>query len=496
MPLPIPNRLTDVVCAVVLLATGFACQLNDGHLTLLSLLVMTTVEGACLLAFFPRIPPPAGSPAVFRRLLFAMLLFQMGLCVACYPGARWGKGKEALEPLALAWNAVGWTFTPADWLRTIANLVHMEWLSAQPTMIAGFAGLSLLGLLTIRYPNSRLVFLGLLSGYLAAGAFWLHKTHPPGIDTFLVQQVAARSLLDGQNPYSATFPDIYEGGKGTFPPEFVKDGMVTSGVPYPPLSLFCAVPGYIALGDHRYSQLGALLLAAWLIGTCRPGPVPKLAALLLLFWPRTMMVLEFAFTEPFVVLALAATVSASIHAPRWTPIAFGLLLFSKPSTVFMLPLGLLLIPRWTFRAILEFGAIALVTGVIVTAPLVLVNPADAFRATIQMHLRSLFRDDSLSYLALMSLSGLSTALALRIAAIAFPLALASVGASLARFERNASAFALGIVVTYIPFLLFNKQAFLNYYFLVIAAAACSIAARVRLPDDVEPAGADRPIATT
>jgi hypothetical protein len=44
-----------------------------------------------------------------------------------------------------------------------------------------------------------------------------------------------------------------------------------------------------------------------------------------------------------------------------------------------------------------------------------------------------------------------------------------------RFERSPHHFALGVALTFLTFFALNKQAFANYYYLVIAALGCAIA---------------------
>ena len=78
------------------------------------------------------------------------------------------------------------------------------------------------------------------------------------------------------------------------------------------------------------------------MATTRRGPVGALAAGLYLFTPRNLFVLEQSWTEPFVVLFLAATVWCAARHPRVAPYVLGLFLAVKQYAVLALPLALLL----------------------------------------------------------------------------------------------------------------------------------------------------------
>jgi hypothetical protein len=116
------------------------------------------------------------------------------------------------------------------------------------------------------------------------------------------------ALRRGQNPYQITFENIYGAGSGFYNPQAVAGNRVLFGYPYPPLSLLLALPGYLAAGDYRYSELAAWVASAAFIGYARPAILAKLAAALLLTQPRGFFVLEQGWTEPIAVLMLAVVI--------------------------------------------------------------------------------------------------------------------------------------------------------------------------------------------
>ena len=73
-----------------------------------------------------------------------------------------------------------------------------------------------------------------------------------------------------------------------------------------------------------------------------PRALGALAAGLYLFTPRNLFVLEQSWTEPFVVLFLAATVWCAARHPRVAPYVLGLFLAVKQYAVLALPLALLI----------------------------------------------------------------------------------------------------------------------------------------------------------
>ena len=77
----------------------------------------------------------------------------------------------------------------------------------------------------------------------------------------------------------------------------------------------------------------------------RPGRGALLATYIFLFMPRLYYVLEQSWTEPLVLLLAVAVVWCAIHRPNWKFLAQGLMIASKQYMVFLFPLIFLLIPR-------------------------------------------------------------------------------------------------------------------------------------------------------
>ena len=65
---------------------------------------------------------------------------------------------------------------------------------------------------------------------------------------------------------------------------------------------------------------------------------------------------------------------------------------------------------------------------------------------------------------------------------AFVLAPLALAVGLWRAPRTPAGFALAVALTFLVFFAFNKQAFVNYYFFLVGALCCALAAAGPEPD--------------
>ena len=321
----------------------------------------------------------------------------------------------------------------------------------------------------------------LLLSHLALGIWVIRATPAPGIDVYVFQRDALNALLHGTNPYSITFPDIYGGKLSVYGPGVSENGRLNFGYPYLPLSLLLALPGHL-LGDFRYAQLFALTLAGALIAYARPAsrscPSARgvAAAALLLFTPRGFFVVEAGWIEPFAILMLAATIFAACRRGRgWTiacAVSLGLLLATKQYLVLAVPLFMLLPAMRVPGRRIFMLALALVVVAAVTLPLVLWDVRAFMHSAITLQFRQPFRVDALSYLVpLTGGKGPGWIMLLSFAAAGMATILA-----LWRCPRTAAGFSAGFALVFFAFFATSKQAFCNYYALVLAGMCCAIAA--------------------
>ena len=314
--------------------------------------------------------------------------------------------------------------------------------------------------------------MALLATHALLGSWVLCAAPAPGVDVGLFQREAAEALLRGDSPYSITFADPYHDSSRFYGLGVSRDGRLTFGYPYPPLSLLLVTPSNV-LGDFRYAQLVAMTLAGALVARARPGRLAFAAAAILLFTPRGFFVLEAGWTEPFAVAFLAAVGFCARRSARSLPVPLGLLIATKQ----YLPLVLLASPllRPNLRALLPRAAV--VAG-LVTVPMALWDLPAFLHSAVLLQFRQPFRPDALSYLAALSDVGLGTGPSW----LGFLAAGAAAAFSLRRCPRTPAGFAAAVALVLLAFFAFNKQAFCNYYHLVIGAFCCAAAAVTVRPD--------------
>ncbi len=311
-------------------------------------------------------------------------------------------------------------------------------------------------------------FLALL--YAVGAIVWIVNTSEPVLDVYVFQRDACWAIRYLKNPYTIDFPNIYgPSGSWVYAPQFVHGDRLTFGYPYLPLTLWWDFPGFL-LGDYRWMNLIATIAAGTCIAAIGRSVWSCIAAGLLLFNPVGFLVLKFGWTEPLSAMLLAAVVLAISRESRLTPILFGLLLASKQYCAFALLLIPLIAPpgraRWRWLAIAAASALA------VTLPMVLINVKAFWQNVVLLQFQQPFRDDSLSFAVLFGpVSTLPAMVSAVVVAVVVNL----------RLRRSAASFAIACATMYLVFFAFNKQAFANYYFFVIAAMCCALASFSRGP---------------
>jgi hypothetical protein len=305
----------------------------------------------------------------------------------------------------------------------------------------------------------------------------LTLARPPLIDVHVFLTEGARALLHGQDPYSITYPYVYDPSHmaDLYGVGVVQNGQITYGFPYPPLTLLAALPGYL-LGDVRLSTLVALSALTFVLLRRSKTARARRAAVLLLCAPGVLPTLFGAWVEPISVALLGAVVIAH-HARKYLigAVALGLLLMSKQYFAAVLPCVWLLRPYATRARVLA----TLLTGIVCTVPFVLWNFADAWRGIVEFQFVQPFRTDSTSIPAV-----LVNHLQLDRPGWAGPVSLLLgllVSIAAARWlTPGVTSFTVAIALSLGVLFLFSKQAFLNYY--ALCGCALLIAAWSRAND--------------
>jgi uncharacterized membrane protein len=160
--------------------------------------------------------------------------------------------------------------------------------------------------------------------------------------------------------------------------------------------------------------------------------------------------------------------------PKALPYALGLYFSTKQYTILTIPLLPLLIagPRhWK-----TLGGILFKAGLVVAAinlPFLIWNAHEFIRALVFFQFLQGFRNDALSYLVLIHQNFPAITLPVWISLL--PLVVI-IPLSLRRLASSPAGFAAAVTAVHLFFFAFNKQAFCNYYYFVIATACWAIAA--------------------
>ena len=442
--------------AVLVVALGQLLQSSDGHYTpeAIRWLLLVSALGVLLLLA----PPLPFLESLGTRTPVAVLL----------------------AGLVLQFSQL-LTHPPGIYLRPAGGWIAFLAAVGAAAVVAG--SLSFAGTGWARVGTALLGFL-----FLAAGLWVLHASPRPAIDVFVFQQQASDALLHGRNPYALTFPNIY-GHTQFYGAELTDGRTLFFGFPYPPLSLFLAVLGFLATGDHRTAQLVAVAVAAACILALRPDRLGALVAAALLFTPRGLFVVEQGWTEPFGLALLGVVLVTAVRAPRLLWLALGALIAWKQYTVVLLPLTVLLLPQpFRWRAWLRLVLPALGVALGVSLPLALWNLSGFWRSVVWLQTVQPFRSDALSFPSALVALGVTPPPVVPTLLVLTTMAIAGV---LWRAPRTPRGFAIAVTLVLGVFFAFNKQSFCNYWFLVLGGAALALAAGVpgprRVDDGSQPA---------
>lgn len=458
---PPPQALSDgtlslLICyalevAVVLRTQGFFSW--SGILLLSSTLVLVVLQSLSPLPLYARLGRPL--PRLGREA--APLLLAGFLVLGC------------LRPIgfdvrSFAWNIGGWAALALALPFALGYFPAGSWperLSAR--LFRGpLAGLG------------RRRFAVLVALALAARLHTLVASPSPIIDVWSTMQDGADALARGENPYAALMSNPYH------------DGNTIDYYGYPPLILLVTAPFRWIAGDVRGALIVAEGLCALLLFRLAGGgerrPFAEIVALLHLFHPRALHVLERSFTEPIsAALFLGMLLAFRRRSLLGGAVLTGLFLVSKQYLLLGAPialLGVIVLAGTRARATLGLGT-ALVVAALAVLPGAVWDLQAFLDDVVWFHVRRVgISPDSLSFSALLlrtwgvSLPPVASG-ALAMGALA--LALFTHRRRLAAPESLAAAAASATALTFIVALSFQKQAFCNYYHLagvmLLAAAA-------------------------
>jgi hypothetical protein len=450
----------EALCAAAAVLLGGALQISDGTFDPAALTLATAAAGLAAFAARRGRIAESGPEERLQRLAQVVLGYGVVLGVACTLLA---------SPTSEA---------PARSLGGVRALVPSALI-----LVSAYLSIHL------RASLLRVRFAALVAIFVAMGIAAVQLSPHPWIDTWVFEQMGAEAFLRGANPYSIDYPNIYAGGldRVFYAAEMLRDGHVTI-YPYPPLTLLAGTLSQALFGDVRYAGVAELAIAAVAIARLggKPGSgtrartTAELAALFVLFQPRTLLVLEKAWTEPLVLCCVALTLLAVQRFRERAPagavlagLAAGALVASKQyAPLLLLPLVFAAPREGRGRAALA----ALVVPALTLAPFALWDWQELFNDLLRAHVLQPLRLDSLSLVALWARAGGAASPSLAI--LGFVAAALVIVLTLPRRPALGQA-ALVAAAAFFWFVLLNKQAHCNYLWLVASLLAVACAQRTR-----------------
>jgi hypothetical protein len=280
----------------------------------------------------------------------------------------------------------------------------------------------------------------------------------PFIDVWQLYQYSSHYLLHGANPYTTPVPDIYEGGYDY--------GYTVAFFDYLPLNLLLGLPGYLLLGDYRFSLVAAFVGTVLLLRATgrRLGVAPRLVDALTLAFvlhPRATFIDAMGWGEGLLVLLLAAFVYLQVRWPGGWAQAVAFCALPALKQYLLSPVLLYLATvRPRLRTLLVGAAVAAATLV----PFLLWD----WRATVEYGVlfvvrRTTFRADSLSIPAL--LYHFTHAPCTKLPAVLAQVVVGAAAYGMLR-RRGLGGYLLASGLALLASFLAGSQAFLNYYYLV------------------------------
>jgi hypothetical protein len=437
-------------------ALGFAIYVNDGAIggiaaglaafLLILVMVAVAVWGKAWHAAITRVP---NAPAEDTVVAWLVGVGSVALAYFRAPGSHIHGGQTPFDVVATVVLVLVASYA--------IDLFHLA--ALKPAVVA-----------------ARRALLFLLA--LLSGALMLRLSPEPLIDVFPLHQQTAQALLAGKSIYHPGVIDVLDTFHGTYNiPAYT----------YLPLTAYLTTIAYAITQDTRWANLASQLVAAvllWIVAercarsgrpdgdakSSAPGLVPPgiwadLVAVVLLFHPRELLVLEKSWVEPMAMPFLGGFVLAAVaRKPIVASVCLGLLCASKQHLVMYLPF-LALVPGVGIRGVFIAGAVALAT----LAPY-LFPPTELYRATFVAIKNTPFRNDALALPACLYFVGVTIPSWVGFAAALVPLAWVR------RVPREIGPLLLGECMMFGLFYVLGRQAFCNYYYLLDVTSLFAVAA--------------------
>jgi hypothetical protein len=312
-------------------------------------------------------------------------------------------------------------------------------------------------------PLRKFWFPALVVAHLVIGTWVIRKTTPE-IDVIVFQRDSAAALLNGRNPYAITFADPYtKRNYGYYGDGLAKDGRLLFGFPYLPVSLLWVLPGYL-VGDIRFAHLLAVVLSAIIMHRMADDDTGKLAAAAFLFTPLVFHFESMGWTEAIGVLLTVSSVYVWMRKPAASWWLLGLLFAWKQYSALLAPVA--------WRAMgARTTLLAALLACVVASPFLIWDSTSFLHAVAELQFRQPWRNDALSFSILLHDLGFP-----KLPWLGFLTAGVAVVFVRSRPTKGEFEYLRNCALILLLFFAFSKQAFYNYYFLVIGVLSCALAA--------------------
>ncbi|HVV77435.1 MAG TPA: hypothetical protein VHC43_15520 [Mycobacteriales bacterium] len=288
---------------------------------------------------------------------------------------------------------------------------------------------------------------------LATAIVVVRAAPSPAIDVWVFLQQSSTGLLHGANMYTQHWTGS--------PP-----GELSNVYPYLPGTTLLLAPFKWLLGDVRYGTAVAALAAVYLLWRLAPKAAPPLAALIVLM-PHWAFLIDQSWTEPLLVVELAACILAlRTGHTGWAVAALAAALVTKQFVAPLLPLFAIWRSFGVRRAAIA-GAVAF--GI--TLPWLIANPTAMWHDAVTTEINETVSPFADNLPAFLLRHGVHAGFAITLVVVGIAYAVA-----VARLPRTPSGLALGCALVMFALDIANKQTFFNHYtfplgLLVIAIAA-------------------------
>jgi hypothetical protein len=296
---------------------------------------------------------------------------------------------------------------------------------------------------------------GILGLVVATAVVVVRAAPRPAIDVWLLLQQSSSGLLHGADMY-------HQHWVGS------PSGELTDVYPYLPGTTLLLAPFNWLFGDVRYGTALAAIAAAGLVWRLAPRAPAALAGLIVLM-PHWAFLIDQSWTEPLLVVELAACILALRNGRTgWATAALAAALVTKQFVAPLLPLFAIWRAFGVRRAATAAGA-----AFAVALPWLIADPGAMWHDAVTVQLRDVVLTTADNLPSFLLRHGIHAGFTLTLVVVGLAYAVA-----VARLPRTPSGLALGCALVMWALDIANKQTFFNHYtfplgLLVIAVAAAT-----------------------